>query len=116
MTTLTGLEHRHWQAYLDRVSIATAGKHAEVEVAGLPLGAEIEAEWLPLLGITYDPKGDAVDIALENFDHMIYAPREIYVDDGPSGMASMEIIDRDGARHIIQLRDPLVLPPGTMDE
>ncbi len=50
-----------------------------MEVASLKLGDRIEAEWLPLLGISYDPKNDLIDIALEGVDHMIHHPREIYV-------------------------------------
>jgi Family of unknown function (DUF5335) len=38
---------------------------AEIEVASLALGDQVEAEWLPLLGIAYDPKDDLVQVALE---------------------------------------------------
>ena len=38
------------------------------------LGDQIETEWLPLLGISHDPKGDILDIALEGVDHIIKAP------------------------------------------
>ena len=40
-------------------------RRAEIEVASLDLGDQIEAEWLPLLGITYDDKDDVLEIALE---------------------------------------------------
>jgi hypothetical protein len=45
-------------------------------VASLDLGDQTQAEWLPLLGITYDPRDDVVDIALDGLDHMIRKPRE----------------------------------------
>ena len=51
-------------------------------------------------GIVYDAGNDLVEIALENLDHLIRAPREIYVEEGPSGLASMEVVDRDGVRHL----------------
>jgi hypothetical protein len=54
-----------WKPYLDHVSktIAT-GKQVLIEVASLALGDQIEAEWVPLLGIVYDPKNDLVELAL----------------------------------------------------
>jgi hypothetical protein len=59
------LEKSQWRGYFDRVSNALVSKRAEIEVASLKLGDRIEAEWLPLLGISYDPKNDVIDIALE---------------------------------------------------
>jgi hypothetical protein len=41
---------------------------------------------------------------------MIPRPREIYVDDNVGGLMSIEIVEADGARQIIKLRDPLMLP------
>ena len=105
------LDKTKWQAFFDRVSKGLIGKRAEIEIASLALGSQIEAEWLPLFGIVYDPKNDIIEIALEDLDQMVRTPREVYIDDSPSGLASVQIIDGDGARHIIKLRDPLMLPP-----
>jgi hypothetical protein len=38
-------------------------------ICGLALGDQIAANWLPLLGITYEPKDDLLEIALEGLDH-----------------------------------------------
>lgn len=46
------------------------GKQAEIEVALLDIGDQIEAEWVPLLGITYDPKDDPVVVLLDGLDHL----------------------------------------------
>jgi hypothetical protein len=45
-------------------------------VASLDLGHQTQADWLPLLGISYDPRDDVVDIALDGLDHMIHKLRE----------------------------------------
>jgi hypothetical protein len=90
------------------------GKRAEIEIASLELGAQVEAEWLPLLGITYDPKDGSFEIALEGHDHLIHHPREVYFDYGPGGLVSLEIVDDEGTRQIVKLRDPLLLPPPAM--
>jgi hypothetical protein len=76
----------------------------------MDLGDQIEVEWLPLLGITYDPKDDIFEIALEGVDHLIPQPQEVYVDEGATSVVSMEIIDKDGRKQIVLLRDPLMLP------
>ena len=108
--TTRKLDKKQWRPFFDGVSKLLQGKQAEIEVASLSLGAQVEAEWLPLLGIAYDPKDDLVEIALEGLDHMIPRPREIYVEDGIGGLASLEIIDGDGQKQIVKLRDELALP------
>lgn len=104
------LDKGAWQTYFDRISKSVLGKQAEIEVASLDIGDQIEAEWVPLLGITYDPKNDLVEVLVEGLDHLIRHPRDIYIDEGPTGLASMEVIDTDDVRQIIRLRDPLMLP------
>ena len=81
------LAKAEWQTYCDHVSKGLAGKRAHIEVTGLSLGDQVAAKWLPLFGITYDPKDDLLEIALEGFDHLIHKPHDIYVDDGPDGLS-----------------------------
>jgi hypothetical protein len=42
---------------------------------------------------------------------MISRPRELYIDNGIGSLSSLEIIDADGVKQIVKLRDPLMLPP-----
>jgi hypothetical protein len=51
-----------------------------------------------------------VEVALEGLDHIIPRPREIYVEDETGGIGSLEIIDGDGRKQIVKLRDELALP------
>jgi hypothetical protein len=108
---ISKLEKSAWHPYFDNVSKLLDGKRAEIEVGSLKIGDQIQAEWLPLLGIVYDPKNDIIEIALEGLDHMIHKPREVYVDQEAVVLTSMEVIDSDDVRQIIKLRDPLMLPP-----
>lgn len=99
-----------WQSYFDRMSKLVEGKQTEIEVASLEIGVQIEAKWVPLLGIAYDPKNDLLEILLEGLDHLIRHPRDIYVDQEAAGLNSIEVIDTDDVRQIIRLRDPIMLP------
>ncbi len=109
--TVQKLNKAEWQRYFDFVSRGLEGLRAEIEVAALPFGHQIEAEWLPVLGMTYDPKDDLVEIALEGVDHLIYRPREIHVDATAGELMSVEIVDAEGNRQIVRLREPVMLPP-----
>jgi hypothetical protein len=104
------LEKSQWRAYFDQMSKALVGKRAEIEVASLKLGDQIEAEWLPLLGISYDPKDDIIEIALQGVDHLIPKPREVYVEENGLELSSLEVIDAEGTHQIIVLKDPMMLP------
>ena len=54
------------------------GFRLEIEVTSLALGDQVEAEWLPLLGLVYDPKDDLVEVALDGIDHMIPSLRLLH--------------------------------------
>jgi hypothetical protein len=103
------LDKKEWRSFFDRVSSTLEGKEAEIEVVSLRLGDQVEAEWLPLLGIAYDPHDDLVEVALEDLDHLIPKPRELYVEEGPGGLAALEVVDSDDVKQIIKLRNPLML-------
>jgi hypothetical protein len=104
------LDKKEWRPFFDGVSKVLQGERAEIEVLSLKLGDQVAAHWLPFFGITYDPKDDIVEIALEGIDHLIEKPREVYVDDGGRGVISLEIVDAGGAHQIVKLREPLKLP------
>jgi hypothetical protein len=106
---ISKIESSNWQTYLDSMSKGL-GREAEIEIDALSIGSQIEAEWLPLLGISYDKNDDAIDIILEGLDHRITHPTELYVDQIGTEIHSLEVLDGDNARHIIKLRGPLMLP------
>ena len=108
--TTEKLDKQRWRPFLEHMSKMLEGKRAEIEVASLKMGDQIAAEWLPLLGISYDPKGDLIEVALDGVDHLISHPREIYVENGGPTLNSLEIVDAEGTRQIVQLREPLMLP------
>jgi len=107
---LEKLDSAQWKAFFDRVSKELTAKQVEIEVEGLDIGDEIEAEWIPFTGISYDPKDDVLSVFSEELEHMIRKPKEIWVDIGVDGLHSMEVVDADDHKQIILLRDDLALP------
>jgi hypothetical protein len=99
-----------WKPFLDTLTKALIGKQAEIEVDSLDLGQQLEAEWTPLIGITYDHQDDLIEIALEDLDHLIRAPERVFVDAIGDNLIAIEIVDRQGNRQIVKLKDPIALP------
>jgi len=104
------IERSDWERYCERISEALGASDAEIEVASLKLGRQVETRWLPLIGITYDPNDDIIDVALEGVDHIIEHPQELSVDGDAGGITALEIKDNDGNQHLVRLKDALALP------
>ncbi|MCL4470114.1 MAG: DUF5335 family protein [Sulfuricella sp.] len=108
--TLTQLAKPQWQSYFDRVAKALGAKLVQVEITGLGLGDQVQAESLPLIGISYDPRNDILAVALEGIEHNIQHPKQIHVERDMESVYSIEAVDAEGEHHILLLRDPLRLP------
>lgn len=107
------IEKPDWKPFFEHLARALAGNPAEIEVASLDLGDQLLAEWVPLIGITYDPKDDLFDVALKGLDHMIKHPRAVRTDSSDGRLIAIDIVDGDGAHQIIKFRNPVPLPsPG----
>jgi hypothetical protein len=109
------LDKAEWKPLFDFLSKhLLPGKRAEIEVASLDLGDQVEAKWLPLTGIVYDHKDDIVEVALgdgdNHIDHIIYGPREIYFVEDAGRFISLDVLDREGRHQMVKVKDPLMLP------
>src|SRR3954464_7604618 len=113
MSTRFNVPQSEWRSFFDRMSKGLLGKWAEIEVLSLDLGDQIIAEWIPLLGITYDTQDDLLDVALDRTSHLIRHPREILVEETAAGLTSVAVIDEDGASQVVRLKQPLMLPSAT---
>ena len=109
------IDKKEWKQFFDFLSKQVEGTLAEIQVASLKLGDQIEAEWLPVIGLVYDHKDNSVEIALEAskrdvVDHIIREPREIYFAEDGRLFMGLDVIDSEGAHHIVKLKDSLMLP------
>jgi hypothetical protein len=108
---LSKIEKPVWKRYFEGVARQLEGMSAEIDVEAMAIGSHVQADWVPLVGISYDPKSDALSIAVEGLGHMIKRPQTIFVDVELGRLTSFEVIDGDHVRHIVKLREPLPLPP-----
>lgn len=104
------IDRHDWQQYFDNASRQLEAANVDVEVDGLDMGAQIEAEKMALEGLTYDPKDNAFSVMLEGLEHRIPQPREIAVEEEGRALKSVEIIDADDHKHIAKLSKALELP------
>jgi hypothetical protein len=108
---LTQLAKSRWKDYFDSLSKMLGTKLVELEVASLGLGDQVEVEWVPLIGLTYDPKSDVLAVMVEGIEHNIQHPQQIYVEQDVETLHSIDIEDASGEHHILLLKDPLRLSP-----
>ncbi|MEL7834748.1 DUF5335 family protein [Fodinibius sp. Rm-B-1B1-1] len=98
-----------WQKYFDTFSMKylqdEQPEYIEIQLLSEDMGAQQEIRWTPLRGITYDPKSDILEIQVDNMDHLISHPKEIYVNEEKGGwLTGMMVIRKDGERSIIDIR------------
>lgn len=107
------LDKKEWQGYFDYVSKSLPGMQVEIEVASLDIGDQIQEEWTPLEGLSYDPKDDVLFVHTASLDHAILSPRAINIDGDELELRSVVIQDAEGQTQTIRFRETLALKPGS---
>jgi len=105
-----------WQEYFARFTrerLRNEGPaSATVEVMSPALGDQFEVSAVRLLGLAYDPKSNELEVELEDLDHLIFYPKEIWVLEGePDFLATLEVVRQDGLKEIIYIRKSGSLVP-----
>jgi len=113
MSSLRTVPPSEWRPFFDRMSKALRqGTRAEIEVASPEVGDQVLAQWMPMIGVTYDSEDDLLDVALERADHLVYHPKEIAVEEDSDGVRTIAVTAADGSRNIVHLKEPLQLSSG----
>ena len=107
-----------WAEYLDSFSRQHEGWLVTVEVSGAEVGAQVEAQELPLQGVTAELKAggeDAISITVgregtERVTHIVTRPAHIRVEQAEDGSdMTLQIEAADGVTTLIRFR-AVVLP------
>jgi hypothetical protein len=107
------LPHESWHGFFTDMTQAVRGRQIDVEIVGMDVGDEQEAEGVPLSGITYEPVEDALYVFVDGeVDHGISHPREIYVELGEAGVKQLVVFDAQDRREFVRIRAAMQLPYG----
>ncbi|HEY2067590.1 MAG TPA: DUF5335 family protein [Gemmatimonadaceae bacterium] len=84
----------------------------DVEVLTPTLGDQFEAEGAHLIGVTYDPKANSVELALESGDHRVFRPTEVWaLEESTDGFVNaIELVRSDGTKDVVRIRRLAVRP------
>lgn len=96
--SVTVLPKSEWTAYFSRLHKDVEGKEIKIEVLGATIGDQVLVRSAPLLGATYEPKEDALEISFKGMTHVVDRPQKISIQDDNGKIFAIEIID-DGDRH-----------------
>ncbi len=103
------IQKNEYKKYFDDISKLIKGQRVELEVTGLDIGNQIEAEWVVLEGFSYDPKDEILVVHTPLLDHAIHRPVEIVAAEESDTLTSLSISDTEEHTHIVQFRRPVPL-------
>ena len=103
-----------WDGFCILATRGYFGRQVSIEVVSLEIGLQPEVRRSPLIGMSYDPKSDVLQLLLGDISHLVHGPRELYVDEELLGAVCLEVIDAEGIRQILTLREPPMLPSAAL--
>ena len=96
------------EKYFDRFTknflLRESTNAVDVEVLAPDWGDQFAAEGAHLFGITYDPKGKALEFELEAGNHRVLNPKEVWAAEEFDGFVkAIEIVRDDGSREVARV-------------
>jgi hypothetical protein len=109
MAATKQIPSREWKSYFDRFTKRhlrdAKPETARIELLSPLLGDQVEAQAAHLMGVSYDERSRALEILLENMDHLIFQPKEIWaVEENDGFLPGIEIVRDDGTKEILTIR------------
>lgn len=104
------LDRSQWDKYTSSLSERLRKEKVRISLGGLDLERHVKADDVVLRGITYDRRGDALEIDTEHLSYRIERPQRLVVVESDAGFERLEIIDAEGCRRVLQLERALALP------
>lgn len=109
MSTSQQLPKDKWQPYFDTFTKKylrdELPEDADISVISPEIGDQEQARNVRLQGVTYDPKDNVLEILLENYDHLIFHPQEIMVEEDKEGfIRQLEVRRQDGTLEILRFK------------
>ncbi len=96
------------KTYFDRFTkhflLRESTNAVDAEVLSPDWGDQFETEGAHLLGITFDPRDNALEFELEGGEHRIPGPKEVWTAEERDGFVkSIEVVREDGIREVARV-------------
>jgi hypothetical protein len=108
--TTRKLEPTEWQRYFDRVSKRIPSMRVGVSILGDEIGVQTEAQGSALVGISWDHNDRVLTVDTASWSHRLERPAEIHVREQGGTLSSIEVVDADGTKQIVELEPLPALP------
>jgi hypothetical protein len=103
------LYRSQWGRYFNWISQQAGTGKVMIYVTGV--GDRPGRDALVLKRVGYDDVSDLLEVQTDAVDHWIWQPMRIYVDESAYSLSRLEVVLTNETRQIIQLTQPLNLPP-----
>jgi hypothetical protein len=77
----------------------------DVELLEPELGDQVALQGARLLGITFDPKSNALELEFDRGDHRMIDPQDVWIIEEPDGfLSALEVVHADGTREVVSVK------------
>ena len=96
---------QYFETFSQRFLQDGSSEAADIEVLEPELGEQYTAHGARLIGITYDPRISALELAVGSGVHRLYAPETVWALEEADGFISaLEVVAPDGTREVFSIR------------
>jgi hypothetical protein len=76
-----------------------------IEVVSPEIGDQFATEDVRIFGVTYDPKSNALELALEESEHLVFSPVDLWVveNEADGFLEAIDLVRADGTKEIMHL-------------
>jgi hypothetical protein len=109
MATTRKIPITEWTTYLDGISARLRAdrvpRSATVEVLSVQHGDQVATATSPLRGLAYDAGRDSFMVLMDDVDHFVLCPVEIWAMEDDGGLLSaLEVVCPDGSKQIVYVQ------------
>jgi hypothetical protein len=103
----------YFATFTKRFLLDDSPEAVDVEVIQPHQADQVAVHGVRLRGITYDSKGNSLEVELDSGDHRLYDPQEVWtVEESDGFLSAIEVVHRDGGRDVISVRRMGLRHPG----
>ena len=119
------IKQEQWKTFLEDFSRRNHSRSTRLEVIGNEIGAQEEEDFLPLVGVSFEPKGsDAGSVMIilggesvkdpRHVEHLVEQVERIAPITGGAGLEDgLGLEDREGTKTLLMFEELLELPENT---